>query len=470
MARVAALLLLAAAARAQSVHGMLTDSMTRAPIPDVIVTLLGPSRYNGTTDQSGVFHIDGVKPGKYVLNILKAGYLLSADFRGSFAIEKDTRLSITMDPLGRVEGRIRYFDGRPAPRASVWLRGVPTGSFLSETADAGGHFVFEDVKPGNYVMHAVSAPGDPKPEGEIWVATWFPSTTDQASAEPIRVGSGTMETRDVRLRSVPARRLRGVVRDEAGQPAAGVTVTLGGGAGGQTDVRGADGAFEFVVYDGGWFVTATRKDGEVELRGGAAVTVARHDVEDATVRLLRPFTLPVVFERDDVPGPDAVFLFPTEPLGPVMRQVKGGVAPVYPGSYRVEIPFAGFGGYLESVRLGDLEVMNKTFSLWDGSQPLRVVIRRGAATVRVTVEKGDGAAVLIVGSDETPRMAMRGPDGSFQLSVRPGDYYVLAFDRADARLLSSPSMWRPLLGHAERVHLEKDGLATVTLKAIPAPQ
>ena len=46
MARFFAILWLAAVAYPQSVDGTLSDSITHAPIPDVIVTLLGPVRYN----------------------------------------------------------------------------------------------------------------------------------------------------------------------------------------------------------------------------------------------------------------------------------------------------------------------------------------------------------------------------------------------------------------------------------------
>jgi hypothetical protein len=53
MCRLATLLLTAYAALAQTVHGLLVDSVTRAPLPDVIVTLIGTARYNGTTDEGG---------------------------------------------------------------------------------------------------------------------------------------------------------------------------------------------------------------------------------------------------------------------------------------------------------------------------------------------------------------------------------------------------------------------------------
>ena len=142
MCRLFAILLFAVAAHAQTVDGTLTDSITRAPIPDVIVTLLGQGRYNATADDAGVFHFPEVHPGKYYLNIVKAGYVLPPA-RSRFDVDADTRLSIEMDPLGRVDGRVRYPNGRPAPLATVALTGE--GHNYRGDADLGGNFLIEDV-------------------------------------------------------------------------------------------------------------------------------------------------------------------------------------------------------------------------------------------------------------------------------------------------------------------------------------
>jgi carboxypeptidase family protein len=96
MLRLAALLLTAFAAFAQTIDGVLVDNVTRAPLRGVIVTLLGPSRYNDTTDEVGAFHIGPVQPGKYVLNIVKAGYLLPPAKRGKMQIDSDLRLTVVV--------------------------------------------------------------------------------------------------------------------------------------------------------------------------------------------------------------------------------------------------------------------------------------------------------------------------------------------------------------------------------------
>jgi hypothetical protein len=112
MRRLSSIFLAALAVHAQAVDGTLIASITKTPIPDVVVTLLGQTRYDALTDEFGVYHFPKVVPDEYFLNIVKAGYVLPTSRSGPFHVDTDTRLSVEMDPLGRVEGRVRYPDGR----------------------------------------------------------------------------------------------------------------------------------------------------------------------------------------------------------------------------------------------------------------------------------------------------------------------------------------------------------------------
>jgi hypothetical protein len=480
--RVAALLLLAPALYAQSVDGTLTDSVSHVPISGVIVTLLGPARYNGTTDEAGVFHIGRVQPGKYVLNIVKAGYLLPPARRASFQVDSDMRLPVEMDPLSLVEGHVRYLEGGPAPRATVWLSAHPAGAPRTVTADIEGNFVFDDVKPGQYILRAAAAADSPKAEGEIWAMTYFPSTTDPAGAEPLRIVTGVVEAHDIRLRSVPARRIRGIVRDEAGRPANRVTVTLNPKAlsGQQTVQTGEDGAFDFLTLDGEWRLSATREDAGVERQGFANTTASRHDVENVEIRLALPFTVPVIIERDVLPGagvpsfPSMVFLSSVDAASPV-RLTGDALQKVYPGRYQIRTLNATPGEYVESIKLGNVEVYGRAFEIWDGSLPIRITYKRGAPVVRGTVGSEESATVAIFNVDETivsevSRTVAVGRGGRFELSnLRPGDYYVVALDHNDPSI-ATPAFRRAVLPRAEKIHLEKESTVILNLKITPWPE
>jgi hypothetical protein len=382
-----------------------------------------------------------------------------------------------MDPLGVVEGRVRFPDGRPAPRATVFL------GALNVTADAGGHFRFEDVKPGQYLPRAAAAPGDPKPEGEVWAATYFPSVTDRDGAESIRVATGLLAVYDVRLRSVPARHIRGIVRDEAGRPANRVTVTLNSSAIVKPQIAETDenGAFDFLALDGEWRLSAVRKDGEVERQGVTQVTVARHDVENVEIRLALPFSVPVIVEREEPPpargGARLPTVFLTRADGPsFMRPSADVIAGIYPGRYQIHTMAIMPGEYVESIRLGDAEVYAREFDIWDGSLPIRITYKRGAPDIRGSVESGDGATVFMINADENlliregSRGVTAGRGGSFEFrGVRPGDYYVYAVDHSDAGI-GTPGFRTAVLPRATKVHAEKGANVVLTLKIIPWPQ
>lgn len=478
MWRFAAILFVAHAAHAQSVDGTVADSISHKPLPNVIVTLLGPHRYNGTTDETGAFHIDLVEPGKYVLNIVLAGYLLPLAKRDVQVGSEAVRISIEMEPLGRIEGRVTYPDGTPARRAPVWLGANATGIQNRVDTDSEGRYFFEDIKPGTYVVRAGPGPADAAPEDGVWVPTWFPRELDRASAEPIHVATGTVFAAVIRLRSAPARRLHGIVRDETGQPAGGVTIKL---AGEQTTVTTKDGAFDFTTRDGDWRLNANLKTGSVERKGWTTVTLARHDIENAEIRLALPFSVPVEIDRGDTPDdprrPLMFFLMPEDgaPAGVSVRPSPiRSIDNVYPGRYSLNVRTTTPGEYVESVKFGSAEVNRQYFAIWDGSLPLRIKIAQGGATVHATVENGEAAVFILLDADDTiqaGRVAGFGGQSGKRIDItglRPGDYYLFAFDRNEGQLFVPPFL-TSLLSQAVKLHLAKGDNLTVTVKLTPLP-
>ena len=482
MFRLAAFLLTASAAFAQTIDGVLVDSVTRAPLRDVIVTLLGPTRYNDTTDEIGAFHIGPVQPGKYVLNIVKAGYRLPSASSGTMQIDSDLRLTVALEPLAGLDGRLSYADGSPAAHAQLLLTRQPLGQPHSATTDASGHFEFQDLDLGSYILCGVAAPGVRASEGDLWAPTWFANTLDRTAAEPITVVRGAVVTREFRLRSVPLRHIRGRVRDETGQLAAGVTITVLPSE--QKVQTAADGSFDLVAYDGTWQISASRQDADAERRGGASVFVARHDIEDVEIRLCLPFSVQVIVESEGPPDPKptlsmrGVSLFsPDAPASGVLFAMGGKpIEKVYPGGYYVQALPGGQGLYLDSVKYGDVDVGERRVEIWDGATPIRVSYRRGAPTVRGLVESGAaGARVLFIPQEEPIRpsriqSATAGTRGNFeQSSLPPGDYYVLAFDAADPQRITDTAALKTLLPRAEKVQLGKGATVTLNLKLTPWP-
>jgi hypothetical protein len=474
MLRLSPVLLLAFAAYAQTVDGTLIASVTKTPIAGVVVTLLGQTRYDALTGETGGFHFPKVVPGEYFLNIVKAGYVLPTSRSGPFHVDTDTRLPVEMDPLGQVGGRVRYPDGRPAPRAKLVLEGE--GHHYTADADPGGRFLLEDVAAGSYILRATPEGLNAMADGEIWAPTYFPSTIDRDAAEPIPVINGLTATREVRLRSVPARRIRGIVRDETGALAAGAGVRLED----RTAVTAADGSFEFIARDGEWRLAASCMAANVERRGVTTVFVSRHDVENVEIRLALPFPVRLIIEGDkDIPAPGRPGMAPMVLLSPVggvpqfVQAKADGIPNVYPGRYTIRVMNSLPGSYVESIKLGDMEVSGQPFDLWDGSQPVRITMRQGAASIRGNVENAWAGAVVVVDAGENVTTKQSNThafsNSRFDIgALRPGDYYVFAVDRA-APLGLTESVLTAFLQRAERVHVDKGGAAVITLKAVPWP-
>ena len=196
------------------------------------------------------------------------------------------RLRFELNPPAVIRGRVVGIDGNPA-RALVDL-----GKGRTISTNAEGSFVFEKIAPGSYTLLArpsaikpVSAPGETRTEV---VPTYYPSVVDPSQAESIMARAGTeLNGYEIRLQSVPVYRVRGVVLNPDGKPAAKTVVELqarvpgedndqffwvGGGARESFSIRtgrvglpeteepfvtGDDGAFEFLsVRSGLWTIRA----------------------------------------------------------------------------------------------------------------------------------------------------------------------------------------------------------------------
>jgi hypothetical protein len=331
----------------------------------------------------------------------------------------------------------------------------------------------------------------PKPkDGTALAPTWSPNVTDRAQAERVIVRPGTeVGGIEIRLRRVPVWTIEGTVTDEAGHALGGIAVKLRPLDEWQPDeastVTSGDGTFRFSgVRPGEWRLSAMGA-----ARGGfAGVVVDKHDVERVAVRLLPPFALEGVVERDEPRDADGkrkvsgVSLVPDGGQGKqelAFHQQDGEIRfpKVQPGRYTI-FPLGYIPGYyLESVKLGDREVMSHPVDLTDGAIPFRVIYRNNAGRVRGTVEKCGASTVVLLPQDEALlddqfiRSAKCDGSGRFEVgSLKPGEYYAFAFDRIDQWAFSDVSFVRNLRPLAASVHVEAGQAADVDLKVTPWPE
>ncbi len=489
-------------AQTGSVEGRVTDSITHAPIAGVLVRIDGPSRAQTLSGANGLYRATELAPGRYNLSFRAAKY---SEIPGisrtpvAVVIGSDVvRLDMEMKPLAKLRGRVLDAEGGPIDGARILLLRFPIGTGNIGQTDQQGWFAFENVEPGITILLATPKASKPRDttDGErlALLPTYFPSATRRDQAEPIHIRAGAELTGlEIRLHSAAVYHIRGAVLDEAGRPAPGLTVQISG-LNEPLDLQSPSisdehGAFQFSnIRPGEWVLSAAAKSGELKLKATALATVSRRNLENIGLHLARPFAVEGVIDRDDAPDSQGertitvvrLFQAATSRLETWASHEQDRtlrIENVYPGRYEVRPDARTEGWYLDSVKLGEREVLGQQFDLFDGSVPLRVTYRNDGARVRGVVEKGSGARIALLPLEDGLRglqldfVVPCGADGRFEIgNVRPGDYMAFAFDRVEPFALRDAAFVRTLARHAVKVHAERSGVVDTQLKVTAWPE
>jgi hypothetical protein len=488
------------------VTGAVVNSATGAGIDGATVTLAVRSKnndrieggsYHGVTDAAGSFRISGVTPGEYSPLAQKPGFITPLFFGRFIHIDQSPPpLRLELIPPARIRGRVIGTDGKPAAKVQV---GIGNQYANTTTTDAEGAFVFDNLDPGSYGVLARAN----------HVRTYYPAAVDPALAEPIIVRAGEDQGGyEIRLQPAPRTyRVRGLVLDAAGKavprtvveplPASGIGTNggfLSATAGISTfsissrpagvapenedpAVTGPDGIFEFpALPERDWIF---RVESEDLVHAVAAVGV-RQDIDDLTIRLELPVNLTgtvVLTDGSPLPG-DASIMVRLNSLdgtpGAGALSDKGALEfkNVTPGRFRIHAQALGAGRYyVTSVMVGTADATNQPVSLNAASPPIRVILKPGS-TIAGSVEKGEGASVLLVpqtlAPGDTGWLRDCGAGGSFEFAGLPaGEYYAVAVMSVDLRnlqALSDLERLRTVVRDATTVSVDEGAVASVQLK------
>ncbi|HEY6344164.1 MAG TPA: carboxypeptidase-like regulatory domain-containing protein [Bryobacteraceae bacterium] len=505
-----------------AVEGTVINSATGAGVDGASVVFSNQSdHYDSRADAVGHFKITGMTPGNYRANAGKEGFApLLDDLAPSLSSQgyrvvsspDPVRVELKLTPLGTLSGRVFGPDGKPAAGVEVRASFSITGGM--SVTDAEGRFALENLRPGSYTLIA-RPPKDAEPvqakDGTrtAIVTTYYPSEADQSHAQQIAF-SGQGDFYDIRMHTAPVHRVRGIVLDEEGKPSPAAELTLLqnpedtrgagqaqlGGAGPvfltmgfriaareATVTAGRDGRFEFpAVPSGDWRIDAVsgRSLDPEAPRGTAPAVVASDDVEDLQIRVAAPFKLVGTVEwKSDDPGTQRSTFPPLTLVKADSTELRqSGFAG--PGAWSFDYISAGRykaimqPGFAAQIFLGDYEVTGQTFALAADGPRLRVVLKTWSGTVRGTVEKGEGAMVLLIPQRNDDvyigQMIRCGADGTLELSkVSPGDYYIAAFDRVDG-VLPSAAILDLMPSRGTSVRVEEGSTADVMLSLVLAPK
>ncbi|NDU77807.1 MFS transporter [Actinomadura sp. DSM 109109] len=206
-----------------------------APVPSAALTLIGVDGHQlarATTGEDGRYALPTPGPGSYVLIAATGGHEPQAATLvvGDRPIEFDLLLAGS----GGLVGTVRSADGTPIANAMVVVTDVRGDVVGTGRTDPGGRYTFSDLVSGAYTL-AVSA------------------AAHRPVAMPVEV-TGNGQTRlDVEM--PPGARIRGTVRNEAGEPVGEARVTLVDAAGNVVAmvITGPDGEYAFTDLTGGQY-------------------------------------------------------------------------------------------------------------------------------------------------------------------------------------------------------------------------
>src|SRR5437868_1372614 len=192
-----------------SVEGIVCEVEHCKPIDGVRIAI-SPTRQVVMTDQLGRFRFTGLPPGRYSLTVDADDFTLPGT--PPIVVIADGQnvqgVKIEMRGLGTVSGRALDENGKPIAAAEVEVMTFGYRGYL-RVLEGYGHVVQTDdrwefrvpaLPPGEYYLRIM--PVSDRPDGASHPITYYPNTTDPASAAKIVVtGGGEVSAIDINVAS-----------------------------------------------------------------------------------------------------------------------------------------------------------------------------------------------------------------------------------------------------------------------------
>ena len=268
-----------------------------SPLSGITVVVKGEmrQRIEMKTDSNGNFELNGLKPGKYIVNIvLPENYVLRISY------DKDREVTIfdrgctpclfVVQADGRLIGRLTDSAQRPA-LANLTLVSIeqPKRTFWGYSYED-GQFEIEGISPGRYILYIelnVSDKEEPY---------FYPGVSDRSQATIIEIGMAEkLSGYDFQLPpKLQLRTVQGIIMYSDGRPACGVNIQLVFDEGNNEGVYTVEGMDSSAVTDAlGHFTLYGYK--------GASYKIIAQDLRDSTEEHLNPGRIesrPLILKTD----------------------------------------------------------------------------------------------------------------------------------------------------------------------------
>lgn len=478
------------------------------------------------TDAAGHFSIARISPGRYNLEVRRAGYLTARygqgqqpDRRGAvFTLAASQKISDLLFRLQRtavISGRVQDEDGEPIRDLNVeaFRRTIVGGKPKIEaqrpgsTNDLGEYRIF-DLPPGRYLIRASGTRGASfEDSGPNYPATYFPGTTEIARASAIEVKSGDeVPGIDIVIAPRPSNqtfKIHGHVLNSIPGHTDGMTVVMAIPRDneeiesrqqfenmhpvekGEFEIKGlAPGEYKVtaVLFTRGKARTATQ-----------TVNVVATDVEDVSLVLTRGVDIPgrVTLEgKAAAAATDAAVVLITQSEGMFNNGTDADVQSdgsfvlneVGDGSYAIEVASSCAECYLKSARANGLDLLDQGVEVGSAGAPtsISIVYSSNSGVVNGTVVAKDdlpspGALVVLVPDRASHRRRDRYLEaktdqyGRFEIrGVPPGHYRAYAWESVSGDAYKDPDFLKPFESDAESLDVSENDRKSVQLKLIPA--
>jgi hypothetical protein len=436
-----------AAAGRGSISGVVRDSISGAPLPNVKVSAAGGT--STTTDPQGRYTLRGLKPGTVEIGAMIRDALGPATKVVGLLDGQDlTGVDIRVPNLARVSGIVTGEDEKPLAGITVHLvgRNYVFGAlryvyFGSATTDEGGRYVLPHVPPAHEILllarrEAVSlkpvsdAPSDPELRAPVLAPTYYLGAKEIGAAAALILGPGeNRESVDIKMARSPSYCVSGTVRSDTGSRPVEFRISETQPVGlfglaildvmathrvsdnvirsGPSDrgTAGPDGKVRICgLHPGSYELSADSGDGF----GVKTIVISDHDIGDVLV-VAEP-AVPVSGEIVwDGGAPDAsVEDRATVLYGPTRRGsgLLTSVAVPIPGPFKfpeaifkddyiVSVGGLPEGVYLKDAIYGGRSIRNAFFNAGTGAQPpvIRFVLARDGGRVAAMVSDDEGKPV-----------------------------------------------------------------------------
>lgn len=514
-----------------TVAGTAINEVTGTPLPRVLVQLSGGGAM--LTGSQGEFSFPSVSGGRTQITISKPGFFVPGATQKGWSppinidVGPDSgKLLFKLRPEAAISGTVVGRDDDPLEGAViqvfhyVYANGTRELSPATETArtDEDGNFRLASLPPGRYYVAVKAGNVTRRILGALTVKSneaypsilYYPGTQDFEAATPLDLVAGQHKDVQLSLALGPAFKIAGTVTapgewkqlnppaimdqsdqvlfmaDQFDQQTGQFEFRAVPPGKYKVRLMGIDGEGQFVSSRRRLTISRAAADLKLVLNPGVDIpVVVRKEFSKMRLPSSCSFTGPngeiqqsdcsdYPAARVDLVSSDLLPLRFSSDSGPAKDSHSFALHHVAAGRYVVSA-MAMFGGYVQSVRSGEVDLLHDELVVPESGSvsPVEVVVRDDGGTLRIHVQTpapGQSGTVLLMADDVLREPVLVGNAGSnadLQTGpLAPGAYKVFAFDAVDGLDYKNPETLAKYASHASNVTVAANGTASVSVDLI----